>query len=77
MGLFLDDLCVFVGVVVVWLAKGCKYKLWQKLKEVEPFDFFRRREGIIGLTTIIAFVCCCALVVHFLIKTSNRTLPNL
>ena len=71
MGLILDDLCVYVGVVVVWLAKGCKYGLWEKLKEVETFDFFRRCEGIIGLATIIAIVCLCALVAHFLVKSVN------
>jgi hypothetical protein len=71
MGLILDDLCVYVGVVVVWLAKGCKHDLWEKLKEVETFDFFQRREGIVGLATIIAIVCLCALAVHFLIKSTS------
>jgi hypothetical protein len=65
LGLILDDLCVFVGVVVVWLAKGTKYSLMDKLNEVKPFDFFRRLEGIIGLATLIALSGVCWLAVRF------------
>jgi hypothetical protein len=53
MGFILDDLCVFIGVIVIWFAKGCKYSLWKELKTVKTLDFFRRREGIIGLATIL------------------------
>ena len=66
MGFILDDLCVYIGVIVVWFAKGRKGSLWDKLGEVKGFDFFRRIEGVIGLVTIIATVCFLAVLVHFL-----------
>jgi hypothetical protein len=30
MGLFFDNVCVAVGIVILWLAKGCSYKLNQE-----------------------------------------------
>jgi hypothetical protein len=54
LGLIIDDLCVFIGVVVVWIARRCKYSLWEKLKGVKGGDFWCRSEGIIGLATILA-----------------------
>jgi hypothetical protein len=53
LGLIFNDLCVFIGVIVIWFANGCKYNLRQELKEVKPLDFWHRREGIIGLATIL------------------------
>ena len=53
LGLIIDDLCVYIGVIVLWTVKGGKYSLLDKLHEVKPLDFFRRIEGIIGLATII------------------------
>jgi hypothetical protein len=55
-GFILDDLRVFIGVIVVWFARGCKYGLWRELKTIKAGDFFRRREGIIGLATILVVV---------------------
>ena len=52
MGLILDDLCVFIGVIVIWFAKGCKYSLWQELQQVKPLDFFHRIEGVVGLAAV-------------------------
>jgi hypothetical protein len=66
LGLILDDLCVFIGVIVVWFAKGCKYGLWEKLKEVKAGDFWSRHEGIIGLATILVFVGLIWIFVRFL-----------
>ena len=66
MGFILDDLCVYIGVIAVWFAKGRKGSLWDKMREVKAFDFFRRIEGVIGLATIIATVCFLAVLVHFL-----------
>lgn len=68
MGLIADDICVFVGVVVVWLAKGCSYGLWERLKEVEAGDFWRRSEGMIGLATLAALFGGIWAAVHFLGK---------
>lgn len=61
LGLILDDLCVFV----VWFAKGCQYRLWEELKEVKVGDFWRRREGIIGLATILVIVGLIWAFIHF------------
>ena len=65
LGLILDDLCVFMGVIVVWFAKGCKYSLWQELKTVKAGDFWSRREGIIGLATFLAIVGLIWALIHF------------
>jgi hypothetical protein len=71
LGLILDDICVFIGVAVMWLAKGCKYSLWKKLKKVKAGDFWSHREGIIGLATIFAIVGLIWGFIHFL-KISMR-----
>jgi hypothetical protein len=68
LGMILDDVCVYIGVIVVWMVKGGKYSLCDKLSEVKAFDFLRRREGIIGLATIIAISGLCGLFMHFLDK---------
>jgi hypothetical protein len=49
-----DVIFVYIGVAFVWLLKGCKYSLSQELKRVRHDDFFRRREGLIGLAIILA-----------------------
>ena len=49
LGLIIDDLCVFIGVGIIWLSRGCRYSLWRELKTVKAGDFWRRAEGIIGL----------------------------
>lgn len=56
MGLIIDDLCVFIGVGVLWISRGCKYSLWRELKTVEAGDFWRRKDGIIGLVFTASFV---------------------
>lgn len=62
LGLILDDLCVFVGVAILWLLRGCRYSLWQEMKTVKAGDFWSRREGIIGLVALVAMVAAVALV---------------
>jgi hypothetical protein len=68
LGLILDDLCVFIGVIVIWFLNGCKYSLKQKLNEVKPLDFFHRREGIIGLATIFGIAGLIWIFCHYLKK---------
>lgn len=55
-GFIIDDFCVYLGVIVVWLGRGCNYNLWHELKSVEVGEFFSRREGVIGLVSLIATV---------------------
>jgi hypothetical protein len=66
LGWFFDDLCVLIGVIVIWFARGCKYSLKQELKEVKTFDFWNRCEGIIGLATILVIGGLVWGCVHFL-----------
>jgi hypothetical protein len=56
LGLIIDDLCVFIGVGVLWAARGCRYSLWQELKKVEAGDFWRRKDGVIGLVFTASIV---------------------
>jgi hypothetical protein len=51
MPFIVDDICVVFGVIVVWLAKGCKHSLKEEINGIEVGDFWRRREGILGLAT--------------------------
>ena len=72
LGLIFDDLCVFFGVFIVWLTNGCKYSLWKELKTVKAGDLWRgRREGMIGLLTILAIGSVIWAIVHF-----SRKIPN-
>jgi len=66
LGLIFDDLCVFVGVIVVWVVKGCEYSLRQKLREIKFGDFWCRREGVIGLATILILGVVIWITYHFL-----------
>jgi len=45
---------VYIGVVVVWLLKRCKYSVWRELSNVPRTDYSCRPEGVIGLAVIIA-----------------------
>ena len=56
MGFFLDDICVVIGIAVLWIARGCKYNLWKEMKTVNIGDFFLRREGFIGLASLFVMI---------------------
>lgn len=67
LGLILDDVCVFVGLVVVWLAKGGK---GSRAKELGTFKLGglysgRLQEGMIGFGTLAAAGGLVWAAVHF------------
>jgi hypothetical protein len=46
----LSDLCVFLGVFVIWLCRGCKHNLSEELKKGGL------PEGIVGLAMLTGLV---------------------
>jgi hypothetical protein len=50
----MDDFFVYAGIAVVWIAKGGQGSLEVELGKFKPGEFFRRREGIIGLGALLA-----------------------
>ncbi|MBS0631792.1 MAG: hypothetical protein JSS11_07745 [Verrucomicrobia bacterium] len=58
MGLIFDDICVFVGMIVVWCMKGRKGSLKQELGTFRFGGLYsgRWREGIIGFATFLIII---------------------
>ena len=68
LGLILDDLCVFIGMVVVWFAKGRKGDLRQELSTFKFGGLYTGRltEGIVGFGTLVVIAGLIWAGVHFL-----------
>jgi len=64
-GLFLDNVCVAVGVITLWLAKGRSYSLERELPKINEGVGPRSNwlEGIIGLAVLLVIWVVVALVV--------------
>jgi len=65
MGGFLDELCVFVGVIIIWFANGCKYSLSKAVKKAPYGTWFCSGEAIIGLVTILVIIGVLTALIHF------------
>ena len=60
-GWILDDVCVGIGCVVLWLWRGRPYDLpdeWRRLRNLRARDVWRwkngkAREGLTGLVTLL------------------------
>ena len=59
MSFIIGEVCVIMGIIVVWLFRGCKGDLDFETTGFEPGQFFKRREGVIGLVAILAIVGLC------------------
>ena len=58
-GLVFDNVCVLVGVIVLWLAKGCSYSLEGLLQKKTREGVSRRSnwlEAIVGFVVILVVV---------------------
>ena len=64
-GLFLDNVCVAVGVITLWLARGRGYSLERELPKINEGIGSRSnwREGIIGLAVLVIIWIIVALAV--------------
>ena len=64
-GMFLDNVCVGVGVITLWLAQGRSYSLKQELPKINEGVGLRsnRLEGIIGLAVLLVIWVVVALAV--------------
>jgi len=59
----LEPFCFFIGCVAVWLSKGCKYSLNEKLNSYELGG--SQREVMIGWTIFVALGILTLFVVYF------------
>jgi hypothetical protein len=52
-GMFLDNLCVFIGIIVIWLVRGCSYNIDHEVHKIHKGAFPHWREALVGLITIL------------------------
>ena len=57
-GLIFDNVCVLVGAIVLWLAKGCSYSLEKELPK-------KAKEGLLVLSNWPEAVTGCVVLLVF------------